>query len=87
MLEFLGPGVTKGTALGILCAEIGISADLVMAFGDNLNDLEMLREAGHGVAMGSAPEELKLAADSVIEDIAEFLHACFDGHGGTEDRA
>jgi Cof subfamily protein (haloacid dehalogenase superfamily) len=85
MLEFLGPDVTKGAALGILCDAIGIPTESVIAFGDNLNDLEMLRAAGHGVAMASAPKELKLVADSVVEDIAEFLHGRFDDHGGTED--
>jgi hydroxymethylpyrimidine pyrophosphatase-like HAD family hydrolase len=37
----------------------------VVAVGDNLNDLEMLRTAGLGVAMGNAPEALKSAADAV----------------------
>ena len=30
----------------------------VYAFGDGLNDIEMLQYVGHGVAMGNAPEEV-----------------------------
>jgi len=36
-----------------------------MAFGDDLNDLSMLRAAGLGVAMGNASAEVKAAADYV----------------------
>ncbi len=40
-------------------------ADEVIAFGDNLNDLEMLAWAGHGVAMGNALPEVIAVADEV----------------------
>ena len=36
-----------------------------MAFGDGLNDLEMMGAAGFGIAMGNAAPELKAAADYV----------------------
>lgn len=38
-----------------------------MAFGDNLNDLEMLKGVGIGVAMGNAEEETKAHADYVTD--------------------
>lgn len=37
----------------------------VIAIGDSMNDYEMIRQAGVGIAMGSAPEALKEAADYV----------------------
>ncbi|MBW4082598.1 HAD family hydrolase [Paenibacillus sp. S150] len=37
----------------------------VMAVGDNYNDIDMIQYAGLGVAMGNAPEEVKLQADVV----------------------
>ena len=40
-----------------------------MAFGDSMNDYEIIREAGLGIAMGNACEELKNAADYVTDDI------------------
>jgi Cof subfamily protein (haloacid dehalogenase superfamily) len=45
----------------------GIEADEIMAVGDSLNDLEMVRDAGWGVAMGNAMEEVKRAARFVTE--------------------
>jgi len=79
MLEFLGPGVNKGKALAALCSELGIGTDSVMAFGDNLNDLEMLRAAGFGVAMQSAPDEMKEEADGVVGDLSDYMGKRF-GH-------
>ena len=77
MLEFLGPNVNKGTALSILCESIGVERESVIAFGDNMNDLELLQVAGIGVAMDTAPAELRAEADLVILDIAEFLRDRF----------
>lgn len=73
MLEFLGPNVNKGTALEILCDSIGAVRESVFAFGDNMNDFEMLQVAGTGVSMDTAPDELQAGADWIIRDIAAFL--------------
>lgn len=54
LVEITGPGVDKAQGLSALCARIGISADAVLAFGDNHNDVAMLRWAGIGVAMANA---------------------------------
>lgn len=43
----------------------------VMAFGDGLNDIEMLTIAGVGVAMGNAHQDLKAIADHVTLHIEE----------------
>lgn len=62
----VGPvGITKAATLGWLCDRWGIAPADVVAFGDNLNDVEMLRFAGRGVAMGNALPETKQAADEV----------------------
>lgn len=53
----------KGEALLALAAHLGLSRDNTMAFGDGLNDLSMLRDAGIGVAMANACPEAKEAAD------------------------
>jgi len=44
---------------------LGVAAVDVVAFGDMPNDLEMLRWAGHGVAMGNAHPALLEIADEV----------------------
>lgn len=61
-------GVTKAAGIRRLCGAIGIGMESVAAFGDDLADVEMLRLAGLGVAMGNALPEVKLAADVVIGD-------------------
>ena len=48
---------------------IGIAPEEIIAFGDAENDLEMLRFAGIGVAMGNAVESVKAVADYVTADI------------------
>jgi HAD superfamily hydrolase (TIGR01484 family) len=58
-------GVTKAHGLAQAAAHLGVDAEEVVAFGDMPNDLEMLRWAGHGVAMGNAHPELHAAADEV----------------------
>ena len=47
----------------------GISREETIAFGDGENDMEMLRYAGIGIALGNAEEEVKAAADYVTADI------------------
>ena len=42
-----------------------------VAVGDSMNDYEIIKEAGLGIAMGNAIEELKAAADYVTADIGE----------------
>ncbi|KKE78948.1 Cof-type HAD-IIB family hydrolase [Oceanobacillus caeni] len=58
-LEFNHPKAQKGTALKDLANKLGIQMKDVMALGDNLNDKSMLLQAGRGVAMGNAAEEIK----------------------------
>lgn len=61
-LEFLPPGVSKGTALQAMLEVLGIPAAGVVAVGDNWNDVEMIEAAGLGVAMGHAPAGVRARA-------------------------
>ncbi|HHU38803.1 MAG TPA: HAD family phosphatase [Propionibacterium sp.] len=72
-LEVGRAGVSKATALARFAADRGIEASQVVTFGDNLNDVEMLRWAGLGVAMGNAVPGAIDAADEVT------LHHDADG--------
>ena len=58
----------KGEALKQLTDHLGLSMEQVMAVGDGINDLTMLRMAGLGVAMGNACPEAIAAADAVTAD-------------------
>ena len=65
LVECSVPGVTKAHGLAQAAAHLGVDADEVVAFGDMPNDVEMLRWAGHGVAMGNGHPELLAVADEV----------------------
>lgn len=65
LLEFLHPSVSKGAALRESMGYLGLAPDLVIAFGDGHNDIDMLQAAGIGVAMGNAAAEVKDAADLI----------------------
>ena len=64
-VELTPPGVHKGSGIAHLCERLGIDRRDVVAFGDGLNDHEMLRWAGRGVAMGNADPATKAVADEV----------------------
>jgi Cof subfamily protein (haloacid dehalogenase superfamily) len=55
----------KGAALTALCGLLGIPTEQTAAFGDEQNDLPMLRAAGLGIAMGNAQPEVRAAAGLV----------------------
>lgn len=71
ILELLAPGTGKWWALRRLAAEWGIDAAEIAAVGDDLNDVEMVREAGLGIAMGNAVAAVRAAADLVAPSHAE----------------
>ncbi len=64
-LDIMPEGVSKASALNEICGRLGIAPSAVLTIGDGRNDIEMLRWAGRGVAMGSAPLEVQQAADAV----------------------
>ena len=71
ILEIISPNASKWQALQHLIAQANISSDQIMAIGDDWNDLDMIRHAGMGIAMGSAPDELKAVANYVTGSNAE----------------
>lgn len=64
-IEVNAKGVNKGRGLMILGELLGIRREEIMAVGDGSNDIVMLREAGLGVAMENATDEVKAAADVI----------------------
>jgi len=65
-VEFLHPSSTKAYALDWLARQYGLTMADVVAVGDGINDLEMLTEAGFGVAMGNATEQVRAVAELTI---------------------
>jgi Cof subfamily protein (haloacid dehalogenase superfamily) len=64
-LDITHGGNSKGHRLSQWIAEYGIAAAEVIAFGDHQNDIEMLRMAGMGVAMGNSQTDVQACADWV----------------------
>ncbi len=57
-VDVMNPSVNKGAALRDLLARMHVSPDRCMAFGDYLNDLEMLEASGHPYAMENSHPQL-----------------------------
>lgn len=64
-LEMIDCKVNKGVALASLAEKFGIAQKDIMAIGDSFNDLEMIKYAGLGVAMGNARREIREQANIV----------------------
>lgn len=62
-LDMAAPGVSKATALERVRETLGVEPERTVTVGDGFNDVEMLRWAGVGVAMGQAPQGVADAAD------------------------
>jgi Cof subfamily protein (haloacid dehalogenase superfamily) len=70
-LEFLAPRVSKGMGVRWLARRAGVPLGQCLAIGDQYNDLEMISEVGHGVAMPSAPDAVKAAARYLAPPVLE----------------
>ena len=68
-MDIISKGTSKASGIEKLASELGVSIKNTYAFGDGLNDLEMLQRVGTGVAMANGFEELKIAADMVTDSV------------------
>ncbi len=75
-VEVISPGVDKGKALAFVAGHLGVPAENVVAIGDNLNDIPMVRYAGLGVAMRHSPP--------LLLEVAKFVTTSPD-EGGVAD--
>nr|WP_086939316.1 Cof-type HAD-IIB family hydrolase [Thaumasiovibrio occultus] len=79
-LEVMAEGVSKGAALQVVAERLGYQLADCVAFGDGMNDYEMLSMAGKGLIMGTAHDRLKAAlpnneviGNCVDEAVAHYL--------------
>jgi HAD superfamily hydrolase (TIGR01484 family) len=68
-LDLSPVGVSKASGLALVAEKVGVAQEDVLAIGDGRNDIEMLRWAGRGVAMGQSVEEVRAAADHVTGSV------------------
>lgn len=81
-LELNAKAVSKSTSLDVLSKYFNHPISEFMAFGDNYNDISMLRKAGYGVAVRNARNEAKAVSqeitDSNLEDgVAKIIDKYF----------
>ncbi|UOQ45080.1 Cof-type HAD-IIB family hydrolase [Halobacillus salinarum] len=81
-IEINAQGINKAAALLKVSRWLDLSMDHVMAVGDSMNDIAMIREASIGIAMGNAQEKVKEAADWVTSTndehgVAEAIESLF----------
>jgi Cof subfamily protein (haloacid dehalogenase superfamily) len=81
-LEILPADTSKGIALPVLAEVVGVPLGEIVAVGDNLNDVAMLRAAGLGVAVEGSPPEVLAAARWVCppperEGVREVIERLF----------
>ena len=69
VVEFVPKGTSKATGIQWLCNYLGVDLSDTYAIGDSVNDLDMLRGVGHGIAMGNASAPAKEAAEYITTDI------------------
>ena len=85
VLEIFDPAVNKWEGVLHVARRHNMRPEQIVAIGDDVNDLPMIRNAGLGVAMGNARPEVKAAAKRVIgtnreEGLALFLNELVDDH-------
>ncbi len=71
LVDVLAGGINKGTGLAFVADMFGVPRNHVAAFGDSVNDREMLTYAGLPVAMANATDEVKLLAAMVAPSCDE----------------
>lgn len=69
--ELINKAFNKGMAVERLCGYLGAAMEDTIAFGDSMNDLEMIQTAGLGICMGNGSPALKTAADEVCLPVGE----------------
>lgn len=77
-LEIMQGTVSKTTAINYLQKVFNVAKEEIITMGDNYNDIDMLKYSGLGIAMGNAPEDVKIYADCVTstndeDGVAEAL--------------
>jgi hydroxymethylpyrimidine pyrophosphatase-like HAD family hydrolase len=82
LIEIAAHGITKATGLAEVADRLGVPAERVIAFGDMPNDVDMLRWAGHGVAVANAHPAVRAVADEITapnteDGVAQVLERWF----------
>lgn len=75
--EMIPKGFNKAMGISRVCELFGVDRKDTYAFGDSNNDLDMIKYAGNGVAMGNSTKSILQVADYITSDLKE--HGIFNG--------
>ena len=83
LLELGNPTVSKGTGIAFVAEQLGLSVDHIVSFGDGENDIELIDDAGFGIAVEDAHPLLRERADWVcpsaeVDGVATVIDAYLD---------
>ncbi|MCV5432962.1 HAD hydrolase family protein, partial [Escherichia coli] len=70
-MDIIPNGGSKAKGIEKFIERLGFNREQVYAFGDGLNDLEMIEAVGTGIVMGNGHEDLKKLANYVTKDVSE----------------
>lgn len=70
-VDLLAADGSKARGIQAALDKLGLAMEDAMAFGDGLNDIEMMRSVGFGVAMGNAEPQTRAAADYVCPAVTQ----------------
>lgn len=80
--EFISKQYDKGQAVKRVCEHLGVDIKNTYAFGDSMNDLEMMEVAGTSICMENGSPALKDMADEICQSVSEDgLYKAFAKHG------
>ena len=71
VVEVVPIGYSKASGIKYICEYLGVERENTFAFGDSINDTDMINYAGVGIAMGNGVKDIKDAADYVTDSIYE----------------
>lgn len=79
-IEIISSKTGKEKGLQYIAESLGIKQSEIIAFGDNENDIGMIKYAGMGVAMGNAEEDIKsisniIAPDHDLDGVAQIIES------------
>lgn len=77
-VDIMMPGVSKGTALAHIQRTLGITPEETAAFGDNGNDIPMLKRAAESYAVANARSEVKETVKHVLGDTEDAVLAVLE---------
>lgn len=80
--ELHGPEFDKGSGVRAVCEALSLSTKDSIAFGDSMNDVEMIEASGIGICMENGYKELKKLADDVCPSVEDDgIYRAFEKYG------